>query len=226
MKWESGIGKAIEYDNNKYLVVGEVNDFRFENFQNKVQPLILLGCKPGDVKFVYAKTKPGLLSNAHSLIENIWKKTFPNLPFDYYYQDTVFDGYFIGFTQVAEIMSAASLIMIIISVFGIFGLALLILGKKMKTLSIRKVLGAGMGNISFQIIKEFLSPVCFALLIGLPGSYLLTKSIFVQVTPESKVSFLPLLISFLGLVTMTILSLLWHLYKAFTANPTVYLKNE
>jgi putative ABC transport system permease protein len=226
MKWESGIGKTIEYDNKKYSIIGEVNDFRFENFQNKVQPLVLLGCRPEDVKFVYVKTKPGLLSNAHFSIEKIWKKIFPNLPFDYYYQDTVFDGYFMGFTQVAQVMSAASLIMIIVSIFGIFGLALLILGKKMKTLNIRKVLGAGMRSISFQIIKEFLSPICFALLIGLPVSYLLTKSIFMLVTPESKVSFYPLIISVIGLVAMTVLSLLWHLNKAFTANPTTYLKDE
>jgi putative ABC transport system permease protein len=178
------------------------------------------------VKFVYIKTKSGLLSNVHSFIENIWKKTFPDLPFDYYYQDTVFENYFNGFSQVAQVMSAASLIMIIVSIFGIFGLALLILGKKMKALSVRKVLGAGLGNISFQIIKEFLSPICIALLIGLPVSYLLTKSIFVQVTPESKVSFFPLIISLIGLVAMTGLSLLWHLNKAFTANPTTYLKNE
>ena len=226
MNWQSGVGKMIEYGNKKYSIVGEVNDFRFENFQSKVQPLVLLGCTPEDVKFVYVKTKSGLLSDAHSAIGNIWKKTFPNLPFDYYYQDTVFENYFNGFSQVAQVMSAASLIMIIVSIFGIFGLALLILGKKMKALSVRKVLGAGMGNISFQIIKEFLSPMCFALLIGLPVSYLLTKSIFVQVTPESKVSFYPLIISFIGLIAMTVLSLLWHLNKAFTANPTTYLKNE
>ena len=226
MKWESGIGKTIEYDNKNYSIVGEVNDFHFENFQSKVQPLVILGCEPEEVKFVYVKTGSALLSNVHSSIEKISKETFPNLPFDYYYQDTVFDGYFMGFTQVAQVMTAASLIMIIVSVFGIFGLALLILGKKMKALSIRKVLGAGMRIISFQIIKEFLSPVCFAVLIGLPVSYLLTKSIFVQVTPESKVSFYPLIISIIGLVAMTGLSLLWHLNKAFTANPTTYLKDE
>ncbi|MBX9781797.1 MAG: ABC transporter permease [Chitinophagaceae bacterium] len=226
MKWQAGIGKTIEYDNKKYSVVGEINDFRFENFQSKVQPLVLLGCKPEDVKFVYVKTSPALLSNAHSSIEKTWKAAFPNLPFDYYYQDTVFDGYFSGFAQVAQVMTAASLIMIIVSVFGIFGLALLILGKKMKALSVRKVLGAGRGNISFQIIKEFLSPICFALVVGVPASYLLTKSILVQVTPESNVSFAPLIISLISLVIITVLSLLWHLYKAFTANPTAYLKNE
>ena len=49
-------------------------------------------------------------------------------------------------SQVAQVMSAASMIMVVISVSGIFGLALLILGKKMKEISIRKVLGAGMGT--------------------------------------------------------------------------------
>lgn len=226
MKWESGIGKAIEYNNKKYSIVGEVNDFRFENFQNKIQPIVLFGCQSEEVKFVYVKTGSAILSNAHSSIEKTWKETFPNLPFDYYYQDTVFDGYFSGFSQVAQVMTAASLVMIVVSVFGIFGLALLILGKKMKAISVRKVLGAGIGSIGFQVVKEFLYPVCLAVLIGLPVSYLLTKSIFVQVTPESQVSFLPLIISFAVLISMTALSLLWHLYKALTANPTTYLKNE
>jgi putative ABC transport system permease protein len=123
-------------------------------------------------------------------------------------------------------MTATSFIMLIVSISGIFGLALLILGKKMKELSIRKVLGASKSNISFQIIKEFLMPIGFAFLMGLPISYLLTQSIFTQVTPESQVSFLPLIISFMGLIAMTVFSLLWHLYRAFTANPTTYLKNE
>jgi hypothetical protein len=37
---------------------------------------------------------------------------------------------------------------------------------------------------------------------------------------------LPLIISFIGLITMTIFSVLWHLYKAYTANPIVHLRNE
>lgn len=226
MNWPYGIGKIIDYQDQHYVVVGEVNDFRFENFQSKVQPLLLFGCKQEDVKFAYAKTSTDLLSNAHSSIETTWKKIFPNLPFDYYYQETVFDNYFRGFSQVVQVMTAASFIMILVSIAGIFSLALLILGKKMKEISVRKVLGAGMANISFQIIKEFLFAISVAFLIGIPISYLLTESIFLQVSPESTVSFLPLVTAFFILFLMTVLSVVWHFYKAFVANPTTYLKND
>jgi ABC-type antimicrobial peptide transport system permease subunit len=226
MHWATGIGKTIEYNNHNYIIVGETNDFHFENFRDNIKPLIIMGCKPEDVKFAYAKTGSNLFKNAHTTIAGIWKKTYPDLPFDYYYQDAVFDNYFNGFTQVTEVMSAASIIMIIVSITGIFGLALLILGKKMKDISIRKVLGAGISNISFQIIKEFLFAIGFAILIGVPISYMLTKSIFNQVTPESHVSFLPMIITFIGLIIMTLISVLWHLYKAFLSNPVKSLRTE
>jgi ABC-type antimicrobial peptide transport system permease subunit len=226
MNWSTGVGKTIEYANQKYTVVGETNDFRFEDFKDKVKPFIIMGCKPEDVNFVYAKTASGLFKTAHSTVAGIWKKTFPNLPFDYYYQDAVFEEYFNSFTQVVQVMSATSIIMIIVAISGIFSLALLILGKKMKEISVRKVLGAGVGSISFQIIKEFLYAIGFAVLAGFPVSYLLVKAVFVQDSPESKVSLLPLMITLVGLTIMTGFSVSWHLYKAYTANPAEYLKNE
>lgn len=226
LNWKTGIGKTIEYDNKKYLIVGEMKDFHYENFQHKIEPLILMGCSNEEVKYAYVKTEKGLLNTAHITVEDVWRKAFPNIPFDYYYQDAVFDNYFMGFTQVIQILSAASFIMIIVSITGIFGLALLILSKKMKEISVRKVLGAGMLNISYQIIKEFLFAIGVAFIIGIPISFLLTKGIFGQVTPESHVSFLPLLSTMAGLILMTIFSVSWHMYKAFVANPTQFLKDN
>jgi putative ABC transport system permease protein len=226
MNWTTGIGKNIEYENHLYKIVGEVNDFHFENFQSLVSPLIMMGCKPADVNSVYVKTSSGLFTNAHLDVEKVWKKANPNLPFEYYYQDTVFDQYFNGFVQVSKVMEAASLIMIIISVSGIFGLALLILGKKMKEISIRKTLGAGFGSIAFVINKEFLFAIGFAVLLGLPVSWWLMGSLLKVISPESHTSFSPLLLSFLSLIAMTMISVSWHVYKANTSNPTKYLKDE
>jgi len=226
MRWTSAIGKTIKYNNQNYLVVGEAKDFHFEDFQTPIGPMILMGCKPSDINSVYVKTTSGLFSNPHKIVEQAWKKVNPNLPFEYYYQDTVFDGYFIGFSQVSQVLGTASVIMIIISVSGIFGLALLILGKKMKEISIRKVLGAGIGNIIYLINKEFLFAIGFAILLGIPVSYWVVRNLFNQITPESGVSAMPLILSFLSLIIMTIISVAWHIFKAHTANPTQYLKDE
>ena len=226
MHWQSAIGKIIEYQNHQYKVVGETNDFHFESFQTQVGPMILMGCKPADVNFVYVKTSGGLFTNAHTGVQNTWKKINPNLPFEYYYQETVFDGFFSGFIQVSQVMGATSIIMIIISVSGIFGLALLILGKKMKEISVRKVLGAGMGTIVYIINKEFLYAMGAALLIGLPFSYWITGVLFSVISSDAKVSISPLILAFVSLIVMTAISVSWHIFKAYVSNPTKYLKDE
>jgi len=226
MHWTSAIGKNIEYGNHLYKVVGEVNDFHFQDFQTPIGSMVIMGCKPEDVGFVYVKTSSGLFTTAHTPIEKIWKKVNPSLPFEYYYQDTVFNGYFNGFYQVSQVMNAASLIMIVISISGIFGLALLILGKKMKEISVRKVLGAGMGTIIFIINKEFLYAIGFAILFGLPISWWLTGNLFKILEPESTTSMLPLVLAFISLIVMTAVSVSWHIFKAHTSNPTKYLKDE
>jgi putative ABC transport system permease protein len=116
--------------------------------------------------------------------------------------------------------------MVVICISGIFGLALLILGKKMKEISVRKVLGAGMGSIIYLINKEFLYAIGFAMLFGLPLSWWLISLLFSILAPESSVSALPLILSFLSLLAMTAISVSWHIFKAHTSNPTRYLKDE
>jgi len=226
MHWTTGIGKNIEYDSHKYQIVGEVNDFHFDNFLTAVEPLVLMGCKPADINYVYVKTTHGLFSNPHKAVEKVWKAVNPNLPFEYYYQDTVFDGYFRGYIQVGEVLRNASLMMVVISICGIFGLALLILGKKMKEISVRKVLGAGIGNIIFLINKEFLFAIGFALLFGFPFSWWLTGNMFKVLSPLSSVSLSPFILSLVAILMMTFVSVSWHIFKAHTSNPTKYLKDE
>ncbi|HEY1872684.1 MAG TPA: FtsX-like permease family protein, partial [Chitinophagaceae bacterium] len=222
MHWATGIGKNIEYEHHRYQIVGEVNNFHFENFATPIGPLVVLGCKPEYINFVYVKTKSALLTNVQREVEKIWKKVNADLPFEFYYQDTVFDQYFDAFNRISKIIGAASIIMIIISICGIFGLALLILGKKMKEISVRKVLGAGMGNIIFLISSEFLYAIGFAILVGWPVSWWVTRNFFNQITPESAVSSSPLFLSLISLIIMTVLSVSWHMYKANTSNPTRY----
>ncbi len=226
MHWTSAVGRNIEYQNRRYQIIGQVDDFHYENFQTPVGPLVLMGCKPADVHFVYVKTTSGLFKNAHAGIEKVWKKVNPDLPFEYAYQDNVFSQYFNGFDQVSDVMGAASVIMIVISVSGIFGLALLILGRKMKEISVRKVLGASIGNIIYLINKEFLFAIGFAILFGWPVSWWLVRTMFNQVTPDSVVSLYPLMLSLVALIVMTGLSVSWHIFKAHTSSPTKYLKDE
>jgi ABC-type antimicrobial peptide transport system permease subunit len=109
---------------------------------------------------------------------------------------------------------------------GVFGLATLILSKKMKDISVRKVLGANMLNVSFLINKEFLTAIITAGLFGLPISYWVTNTLFKQISPESSTSFLLLILSFIVLCLITFMSIAWHIFKSYTSNPITYLRDE
>lgn len=224
--WTTALGKSIEYDGRNYSIVGETNDFRYESFEHKVEPLVMMACKPEQVNFAYVKVASGSGTGSHTLVEGVWKKLFPDKPYDYYYQDNVFDNYYYGFSQVIQILSAASFIMVLVSICGIFGLALLILSRKMKDLSIRKVLGAGFRIISIQIFKEFTWSILIAFIIGVPLSWMFTQAIFSQFSPESTVSIIPFITALITVMMMTLMSVVWHLYKANTFNPIKSLRSE
>ncbi|HTJ52676.1 MAG TPA: FtsX-like permease family protein [Cyclobacteriaceae bacterium] len=226
MHWSSGVGKSIICNSRNYLIVGEVNDFHYENFEHAVAPIVIMCCKPEEVNFVYVKTQAGIFSSAQAEVKKTWQKINPDLPFDFHNQESVFDGYFIGFAQIAEVLAGSSLIMTLISVSGIFGLALIILNKKMKEISIRKVIGAGIGSIIYLINQEFFLAIGSAILVGIPVSFWLTGILFNQISSESVVSYLPLVLSLVILILTTVISISWHIYKAHTASPTEYLKDE
>ena len=97
----------------------------------------------------------------------------PNLPFNYYYQDSVFDFYFHLFVcESGTLSGAASFILIVISITGIFRAGFADIKQKNEgDMSYGKCLGAGMGNIIYLVNKEFIAAIGFAILFGIPMSW-------------------------------------------------------
>ncbi len=83
-----------------------------------------------------------------------------------------------------------------------------------------------MRNVVFLINKEFIYAIGIAVLLGFPFSWWLTGNLFDLLDPVAKISFSPLILAFFSLLIMTAMSVSWHIYKAHTANPTQYLKEE
>lgn len=226
--WEVAVGNTIQVQDQAYTVIGELQDFRFEDFFRAIQPMIVRVGPKSDYRYLTATLASNTqIQESATAMEGIWKKIYPDRPFNFFFQTDVMEGYFQGFEQMIKILSAVAFLTIFISTIGLFGLAMLILARKMKEISIRKVLGADIWNVSRLVNREFLWSVILACLIGGPLGFLAIKAILTQISPEMpNPGYLPMVIAVIGLLFIALIAVAGHIYNAFVKNPIVYLRDE
>jgi ABC-type antimicrobial peptide transport system permease subunit len=108
----------------------------------------------------------------------------------------------------------------------LFAIALLVVAQRTKEIGIRKVVGAGITNLTFLLSKDFLKLVVVALVIAIPIAWLLTSKWLegyayrITLNPWYFIAagLLALLIAFATISLRTI--------KAAKANPVKSLRTE
>lgn len=158
-------------------------------------------------------------------IESRYREVFPGNLFHSFLLEDFYTEYQASERNLSGLLTAFGGIAIILSIVGVVALTLLDLGKNMKSLSIRKVLGAdfldllikvGYGNlIRFALAALIAIPLAFSLMESWLGDYANRIGLgLVHLTP-------PII---LALVLMTVLFISSN--KALKQNPTQYLKEE
>lgn len=221
------IGVSAGYDKDSLgSIVGVVDDFKFNSLHHKVSSLSII-CKPDwgydEVSIKIAGTK---VNEAISDIQDIWKKIIPSFPFVYSFLDDHFKELYEGDNQLSLVVTLMTVLAIIISCMGLFGLASIVVEKRTKEVGIRKVLGASemqvitllSGNFIFLILMSFVlaSPVAYYFL----SAWLETFAYRISIDPFQF---------FLGgilVLAVALITIGYHTVRMASTNPVNSLKNE
>jgi putative ABC transport system permease protein len=177
--WDDPIGKAIfiggRGQNGKPIefkkkIVGVVRDFHTRSLHNKIEPLTIFHNQAG-FSVIAIKLAGGTISETVSKLRKKWERLFPDQLFSYSFLDESFDKMYRAEEQMNKIFTSFSLIAIIISCLGLFGLAAYMTEKRTKEVGIRKVMGASVAGILFLLSKEFTKWVLIANVIAWPTAY-------------------------------------------------------
>lgn len=226
MGWESAVNKTIQISEQNYYVIGELPDYHYEAFDQDIKPLVVRQGKPVDFRYVAIRTASGEMTESAKAFKTVWQKMYPTLPYNYYFQDGIFDGYFRGYEQLTKILSATSLMTVIICSMGLFGLAMLLLMRRMKEVSIRKILGASMSHLSWRINKEFFVTIIISSALAAPVGWFLINSLLNLVAPGTTLGVLPFILTVIALITLTLISISKHIYSLSVSDPTRFLREE
>jgi len=173
------LGKSLFYreSNVPYTISGVVKDYHQSSFHETIRPLIIitwlsdarsvairLGVQGDSVKIVMAA------------LEREWKTLFPQVPFTSSSLKDTIDRLYMEENRAALLMQSATVIMILISCMGLFGLALFSASRRAKEIGIRKVLGATVASVSLLLSREFVLLVVTAIVIASPLAWFLANS--------------------------------------------------
>ena len=226
MNWEQAVGKRISLANQSYQIIGETKNIHQNDFIRKVEPLVFKMGAEDQFSKISIRAQTGMAVSIANSLQTSWEKFYPNSPYQYYFQDNAFFTYFKIFEQGANMLSAASFLTILVCIIGIFGLAMFLLSRKMKEISVRKVLGASHFQIAHLVQKDFLIPLVVALVLALPVGYGIISGMRDEFTPEMPISILPFVLTIFSILLIVLFSLSKHIHTAIRSEPSQFLRDE
>jgi putative ABC transport system permease protein len=164
-----------DYHNHKMNgseIVGVVSDFHYSSLHNKIGPLILIYNPEWGATTITMRVS-GSIGEAVEYIKKTWRELCPEYPMDLGFYDEHFASMYRKEENLASLVSIFSILAIVISCMGIFGLSVFQAEQRVKEIGIRKVLGATEGEIVLLLTKSFSLWVVYAVVIAFPIAYYL-----------------------------------------------------
>lgn len=225
--WENAINQQFRYDSVQYTVVGVLEDHHHNSFFEKIRPTFYRLAAKEDYQYLALKVATGKTRETFDYLKATWGQLFPHLPFEGTFQDQRFDYYFNNIAGHGRLMSFIAFLAIVLSCMGLYGLLSLNIASRMKEFSIRKVLGANLGNMIPLINRQFIWVLGIACILGAPASFYLLRFLFDNVYEyHMPITIYPIIWAILILIALVGLTTFTQIRKVDRINPIEGLRNE
>ena len=159
------------------VIKGVVKDFNYSSLHSKIEPLLIssVGYVPNWQSQLYIKVATAGISSTLKSIENTLKTTTGENDISYKFMDDHFKEVYHSDREAGTMIAIIGGLTIFIACMGLFGLSAFVALRRAKEISIRKVLGATVVQVTANLSKEFLLLVGIAIAVGTPIAWLLME---------------------------------------------------
>ena len=222
------VGKTVYMNDTLSLqIIGVANDIYLYGFWAPVEPLIFMLSKEEEYGQIAVWASKENLKEVNEFLKTEWAEIIPSYPYRGRFQVELLN-------EAKEINKNIKIMFIFLAIcallssaIGLYTLVSLSILNRTKEIGIRKVLGAGIGNISHIISKPFIIILGIAAIIGCGFGYytsdMLMASIWKVYMSATIYSYvIPVII----LILAAALTISWRIYKAAIQNPVTSLRYE
>ncbi len=229
---QDAIGKwlAADWDGEqvRFTIIGVVKNFHFKDLHESIEPFAFRFYNDADAGFNYmiAHSAGGNIGQSLSVLETAWKKLNPNEPFEYSFLDQDFQKNYEAESRQARLINYFTLIAIIISCLGLFGLATFTAEQRTKEIGIRKVLGATIYGVVSLLSRDFLKLVLIAVVLASPLAWYVMNKWLQNFAYQASITWDVFAITTLMAIVIAFVTISFQAIKAAIANPVKSLRTE
>jgi putative ABC transport system permease protein len=220
----SAIGQKISMNGNPGEIIGVVKDFNFKPIKQTIEPLILRYTKQGG--FVVIRTSPANIQQVITKLKTVFQNVYPNFPFSYGFVDQDLSKLYIAEQQMGKLFNVFSVVSIIVSCLGLFGLATFATQRRIKEIGVRRVLGASAAGIVAMLAKDFVKLVALALLIAFPIAWWAMNKWLDNYVYHIHISWWMFALAGIMAIFIAFLTISYQSIKAALTNPVESLRTE
>jgi putative ABC transport system permease protein len=224
------VGKWIGFEPGEKLyklnVVGVVKDFHFQDLHVPIEPYAFLLNSGNDYNYVVAHATTSNIAATLQSLETTWQKLNVNEPFEYSFLDQDFQKNYEAEQRQASLINYFTIIAIIISCLGLFGLASFSAEQRTKEIGIRKVLGASVSSVVSLISADFVKLIVIAVFIATPIAWFMMYKWLQNFNYRITIGWEVFALTTILAMGIALITISFHAIKAAIANPVKSLRSE
>jgi putative ABC transport system permease protein len=216
--------------NDNMTVIGVVADFHWESMHREIAPVAIM-LEQGFIKGnpysqMAIQVDPTSAQGVMATIQKTWKSRVNEEPLAWHYAD----DNFVKLREKEEVLTKAvsffTVLAIIISCLGLFGLSAFTTEQRTKEMGIRKVMGATAMQIFALISSQFLTLIAISIFISIPVSWYVMNTWLTSYAYHIEPGAFVFAVAGVSGVVICLATVAYHSARTARVNPTDTLKYE
>ena len=161
-----------------------------------------------------------------SSVEKIWKELLPNTVFEHSMLTDNIKHQYDADQRVFAVITVFTIMAIVISCLGLYGLSIFMAERRVKEIGIRKVFGASVQNIVRILSMDFIKLIGIAFIFAIPLGYYAMDAWLQNFVYKVEIDAVIFIVAGVTSLGISILTIGFEAIKAALSNPVDSLRTE
>jgi ABC-type antimicrobial peptide transport system permease subunit len=223
---EQALNKTITLWDRPGKIIGVVKDFHFRPLTATIEPLLFRYWPNDPYNTLFVKTHAGKTREAIAVIEQFYKKYEKQTAPWYEFVDQTLNNQYHAQQRTGSVVLYFSVLAILVSCLGLFGLVTFTASQRIKEIGIRKVVGASVNHIVMLLTKDFLKLVIISIIVASPLAWLFANWWLQDFAYRTSVNWWIFIVAGSAVIFIAFITVSFQSIKAALANPVKALRSE